>query len=74
MVTILVPYERGRGAWVGGEPLLAQWLSPPDGNFDKFDAIPTITSNLTTQSYTDLVSFNLQDEIAQLTVEPDQYH
>jgi hypothetical protein len=74
MVTILVPYVRERGAWVGGEPLLSQWLSPQDGNFDKFDAIPTITSNLTTQSYTDLVSFNLKDEIAQLTVEPAQYH
>jgi hypothetical protein len=56
-------------------PLLSQWLiSPQDGNFDKFDAIPTITSNLTMQSYTDLVSFNLKDEIAQLTVEPAQYH
>jgi hypothetical protein len=31
--------------------------SPPAGIFDKFDAIPTITSNLTTQSYTDLVSY-----------------
>jgi hypothetical protein len=30
--------------------------TPPAGVFDEFDAIPSLTKNTTTQSYTDLVS------------------